>query len=297
MAIGDKKQILRGMHERMETEVQAQGEPGQPVSAPEAAAQIDKKLEGYMRPFVMAVLYLPFVLGLLALSWVLYGHWHDGVTFRSGLIFTSYFTDTVKVVAMLAAAIVLGLGVMFMFRETLTAKRRWWAFGFLMALVPVGIVAAILMPVCYYQGRAAAYRRMDFAALVGDAREMRGNSTFDPGGGAGVHEIRSFQSEYSAVPHYTRDVLNPEGVYIHDRGVTLQMGSTTWERNREEGLAIPLYAMTAEQVRKFALDQDLKVLSTNPPVFIYEDRSSNFPPFYAPGATTAPVFWPGSFRR
>jgi len=123
-----------------------------------------------------------------------------------------------------------------------------------------------------------AYQRMDFLALTAEAAAIRNQFPPDPSGEP--REISQFDSDYTTLPAYTRDTLKPTHIFVHDRGVSFQMGTSAYGREMNEGLAIPLYDMsTPNEVKNFSETTNTKVLSQKPPVFRFEDRVSLFTEF------------------
>lgn len=268
MAIGEKKQILRGMYEREGEGALMGGEAGQAAPVGMMAASVESKsADRWMNRAAHAAIYFLLVVAGLVIAWTFREHYVAGYNLGPSFRVQAYFRDTFRLMGMSVFLILLGLGIFILFRESMPKRWRWVTLGLLLSLLPVSFVAGFFLPVAYRSGREAAYTGLDFAQVEADADVMQG--FYNDGE---THVVSSGDTDFAKVPTYTVERVKGEKVSISPGGVVIvnDTGRSGFEET-EAGVFVPSHELA--DPAGYAEKHHMTILGGKRPVMRFDETS------------------------
>jgi|GEM_PF-6095054 len=294
MAIGEKKSILRQMHERTDAARAEAAAQAQAAATPPSAPVFERRAELPVRLLVFTLVLLFFGTGVAAALYFCNKHYEAGSSFSATGVSRAvdYMSDMAKLGGIIILLGLLGTLALIVFRETLSRAMIWVAGVALVLLAPVGIAALPAMVISFNNGREAAWAALDRAAIHRSSVAISARFRLPD---ITPRYIMPGDPEWADVPQHIRDTLKPSIIYIYNGGTVYLLGGS-WPFD-VEAVFVPNYPMRPTEVDTFANSHgDLKVLQRDPPVFGISGYAHD-DAFLAPGTTspssTLPFGMPG----
>lgn len=289
MAIGEKKNLLRGMYRNDDPGADAAPDPAleaQRSAATGTPSRIEARFDRAVAIISHLGLYGLCLIGLGAIAWTLYSHYQAGLAMQPTGRADTYVRDFFLMGGLSLILGMLGGCLFIMARETLPRGWRWVALTSVLVLLPLSIGATIFMPFAYDRGRTLAFQRLDPRRLASDAQSI---CEMFPQESNDARLIHPLDSEYGMLPEYTRDVVKPAVVQVYPRGVALRMPSRSAYDNAE-AIVIPSPSLTPSAAAGLAGRTGYTQLSTDVDVFRVKDQF-NYPELQDPGRPPATNPW------
>lgn len=265
MAIGEKKSILRQMHERTDVARAEAAAQAQAATTPSSAPAFERRAETPFRLLVFSLILLFFATGIAAVLYFCHKHYEAGSSFSASGISRAvdYVSDMAKLGGIIILLGLLGTLALIVFRDALSRALIWVGGVAMVLLVPVGIAGLPAMVISFNNGREAAWAALDRAAIHRSSVAISARFRLPD---ITPRYIMPGDPEWADVPQYIRDTLKPSVIYIYNGGPVYMLGGS-WPYE-VEAVFVPNYPMRPTEVDTFANSHgDMKVLQRDPAVF------------------------------
>jgi len=267
MAIGEKKAILRSIHESASApaEASAAAAPGSML----AKSAESKSAERWFARAAHAAIYLLVLIGGLAIGLTLRADYVAGYALTPGFDATVYIRDFLRVAAVAVFLILLGIGIMILFRETLPKRAKWVGFALLVALLPLDFFSIFFYSAAYNAGRNAGLGQVDLSQLQVDADALQSLYSDNK-----AHTIGAGDPDFAKVPSYLTDKLKAYSIEIDSDGVAIINGAGhgDFDEATEEGFFVPARTLTSAEAEHYAANHNMKILGGSRPVMHFDNR-------------------------
>jgi hypothetical protein len=264
MAIDEKKAILRGLSA---TAQQVRAEAAAPESLARAEA-IRRQSDRRYRILCGPILLLPLAMSLLAVGWQEYRFYGLGLRWGSEVTFNRYWHEGILLIGTGMLLCGVGFALLWLFREVCGKPMRIAGMVGNILAGAVAIFGVFFLNFSFSQGRAAAYGRLDYAALGLAAPEIE---KFRQSERMEVGSIMDESStQWKSMPQAVRDI-GPQRLVFLDHGFALELDDSG-SRGEKEGLIIP-QAMSEDVAGARSKKYQMDLVSHDPPVLRFRDIS------------------------
>ena len=270
MAIGEKKQLLRGMYaappaDNTGGEVPPQGEMA-------AAVKTGRRMEAGLDRAVsvaafMGLMFLVAV-GVGPMVWTLYREHQAGLALAPLDRSSEYVLDFFRMEGLAMLLLLLGAGVFVVTREQLPRGWRWVPVVLLILLLPAGVGVTVALSGTYASGRLETLRGWNLEQLQKDAAEI---CEMFPPDDNNPRTINSGDAEYDALPEYTRLTLKPAQVLVYPRGIALRVESAS-RFSWPETIVVPAAGLSRSEEAALAAQKNYQQLREGESVFRVKDE-------------------------